>query len=186
MELKHRGSASIWEADHWIDCGFSPLGSEGAVEGQKAGLVHAPVCTHTHTHTHLVPLEYNPRCLCWALNTALSSYLTLAASSLSDVDTGLKTALWPRSRIRPGSILAQKRKKKLLVLCLRATLSPRSLSPLSPLGLYCLMSGRIDHLTSTCIRERCGAGDWGTAETEVARWRIQTLLMTVCLSRKWK
>lgn len=122
----------IWEvSDHQTDQSFSPWDSESAIKGQRAILVDAPVLTLTQ----LVLLENTSRSLCWALNTALSSYLALTASSLSNMDYGLKAALWHWSKIKSvpvcsGSIA------DLQALQIRDSeqLSPRLLSPLSPFG----------------------------------------------------
>lgn len=48
------------------------------------------------------------------------------------------------------------------------------------------MRGHIDQLMSMCIRERRGAGNWGMAETGIARWHIQTLFTTLCVLGLWK
>lgn len=69
--------------------------------------------------------------------------------------------------------------KKSFKACARATLSLllRALSAF----LCCLMRQHINHLMSMWIRERCRAGDQGTAEADIARWHIQTLLTTLCV-----
>lgn len=69
------------------------------VKSKVAILIYIPAYTHTHTYT-LSPWKTPPCNLCWALNTALSSYLSLIASSFSNTDCGFKAALWRRSRIK--------------------------------------------------------------------------------------
>ncbi len=133
----------------------------------------------THTHTHTLSPWKTPPAVCVELWTQPSSHIWPSPLPPCQTRTVVRSKLLFGTDL--GSIFGFKK--------LRASeqlYHQGHLSPLSPSGLHCLMRGHTDQSMSMSIRERRRAGYWGPAETEVTRWRIQTLLINLCVLRRWK